>query len=112
MRSRHCKRRQAYRRLVVATFWLSDGLRCQATNAQLARAAGISADSIRLHLREMERDGIIAVFRYPDYSFCLASHRLIVLLDHPEAADAIDAMRAYRRNAAPYLEGLAYEQEA
>jgi hypothetical protein len=74
-----------YNRVVMAIYWLSEfsGTVLALTNDRIAAEAGLTASTVARYLRDMELNGVIAVFhrsqrRSPNV-------REIVLLDHPDA---------------------------
>src|SRR4051812_27811616 len=90
-RTRHHKRNRAYHAILLAIYWLSDseGLFCDATNREVARAAGCHPDTVKNYLHALERDGVIAIFG-PRHGY---SCRMIVLLDGPEADTWVRMLR-------------------
>jgi len=88
------RRLTKYNRVLLALYWLADdeGLICAATNAGIARAAGVSAATVGNCLRNLESEGTVAV--YADKGLPC---RVIVLLDHPEAATLVRKAEKARR---------------
>src|SRR3954447_13255941 len=78
------RRRRSYRRVLLAVYWLGDlvGATCEATNAELAREAGVSIPTVKRYLLDMEQDEAIAVVHVPHWK---TRRRQIIILDHPDA---------------------------
>lgn len=89
MRHRHLTRRLNYRRVLVAVYLTADdeGLLNEATNAEIGRVAGLSADTVSGYLDDLERAGVVAIFRG------VMGGRYLVLLDHPDAEKAARRLR-------------------
>jgi hypothetical protein len=66
---------------------LADGPYCHATNRELAHAAGLrSRGTVTSCLVALEEDGFIRRYDWRDG----ISHRMFILVDHPEAATAME----------------------
>lgn len=87
---RHATSRRSYYRTLIALYLAADaeGLFCHATNAEIAKYSGLTAATIKCYIHDMEMDGAVATFM-PSEGF---PRRTIVLLDHPEADAAAQAM--------------------
>jgi hypothetical protein len=86
-RVRHATARRNCMRVLLAVYMAADkeGLYCHASDAEIAGAAGQSIDCIRSHLDRLETGGDIVAFG-PRHGL---NRRVIVLLDHPDAAAAM-----------------------
>ena len=83
-RERKIRRRNL---VVLSLYWLADdeGLVCEATNAAIARQAGLSVDWARWHMHDLENEGAVAALAAGAGN----RRRSIVLMDHPEARDLV-----------------------
>ena len=83
-------------KVVIALYALGDdeSVLCTATNAQLGKACGLSAEAIKTHLHRLDNDGHIRTFQKEGYHI---TKRIIVFLDATEAEATIAEIEKLRR---------------
>ena len=88
--ARNKRVQRSRQKVLLAIYWLADedGLYCHATNAELAKAAGVGVETVRGYLHGMEHDGTVVTFgsrRSGTY------RRLMILMDHPAAEAHVES---------------------
>ena len=81
-------------RVIMALCILADdqGLVCEATNAEIARHVGLSVESTKPSLHDLEHDGSISAIDGK------GRRRTIVLMDHPEAEAHVETLMGQGRS--------------
>jgi hypothetical protein len=94
MRSAPFQMMLARQRVLLAVYWLSDGLLCTATNDEIAAAAGRTARTVREHLQDLDYEGLVLNLGRPrEYH----PRRLLVLMDHQLAGYFVSVHQPGRR---------------